>query len=157
LDTHPIPDSLNCSNKLAPSSSRSFPWFFQEKDKPPSLVVNATSSLFSLGNHTSLSPHNWGIDLCGGVPCGVPREVVRDTIAMSMSSRNNAPTSRFWDTTQELAGHEWPLVPLGSCSGVDDSVAPLAVDYSCFQGPTNSYSVEDVWDGMDVNSDKVSK
>ena len=60
-------------------------------------------------------------------------------------------------TPQELAGHEWPLVPMGSCSRVDDSVAPLAVDYSCFQGPSNSYSVADVWDGMNVNSDKVSK
>jgi len=48
-------------------------------------------------------------------------------------------------------------VPMGSCSGVDDSVASLAVDYSYFQGPSNSYSVEDVWDGMNVNSDKVSK
>jgi len=120
-------------------------------------VVNAPSSLFSMGNHTSLSPHNWGLDLCGSVPCDLPREVVRDAIAMSVSSRNNAPTSRFRDTTQELVGHEWPLVPMGSCSRVDDSVAPLAVDYSCFQGHCNSYSVEDVWDGMNVNSDKVSK
>ena len=63
---------------------------------------------------------------------------------MSVSSCNNAPAFRFRDTTQELAGHEWPLVPIGSCSGID-SVAPLAVDYSCFQGPSNSYSVEDVW------------
>jgi len=83
--------------------------------------------------------------------------VVRDAIAMSVSSRNNAPTSRFRDTTQELVRHEWPLVPMGSCSRIDDLVAPLAVDYSCFQGPSNCYSVEDVWDGMNVNSDKVSK
>ena len=74
-----------------------------------------------------------------------------------MISRNNAPTSRFQDTTQELAGHEWPLVPMGSCSGLHDSVAPLAVDYSWFQCHSNSYSVEDVWDGVNVNSDKVSK
>ncbi|KAJ8445690.1 hypothetical protein Cgig2_026017 [Carnegiea gigantea] len=39
LDTHSIPDSLNLSNELAPSSSRSLPWLFQEKDKPPSLVA----------------------------------------------------------------------------------------------------------------------
>jgi len=65
-------------------------------------VVNAPSSLFSVGNHISLSSHNWGLDLCGGVPCDLPREVVRDSISMSMSSRNNAPNSR--DTTQELAG-----------------------------------------------------
>ena len=90
-------------------------------------MVNAPSSLFTIGNHTSFSPHNWGLDVCGVVPCDLPREVVRDAIAMSVSSRNNAPTSRFRDTTQEHAGHEWPLVPMGSCSRVDDSVEPLAV------------------------------
>jgi len=58
LDIHPIPGSLNLSNELAPSSSRSLPWSFEEKDQPPSLVVNAPSSLFSIGNHTSLSPYS---------------------------------------------------------------------------------------------------
>ena len=76
---------------------------------------------------------------------------------MSVSSRINAPNSRLRDTTQELAGHECPLVPMGSCSGVDSSVEPLVVDYSCFNGPSNSYSVEDVWDGEKVDSDNVSK
>ena len=32
LDSHPIPDSLNLSNELAPSSSRSLPGLFEEKD-----------------------------------------------------------------------------------------------------------------------------
>jgi len=49
-----------------------------------------------------------------------------------------------------------PLVPVGSCSGVNDSVAPIAVDYSCFHDLSNSYSVEDVLDGDNVNSDNVS-
>jgi len=133
------------------------PWLYEKKDQAHSLVVNAPSSLFTIANHTSLSPHNWGLDLCGGAPRDLPRELVHDAIATSMSSRNNAPTFRFRDTTQEHAGHEWPLVPMGSCSRVDDSVEPLAVDYSCFQGPSNSYSEEDVWDGTNVNSDKVSK
>ena len=48
-------------------------------------------------------------------------------------------------------------LPMGGCSRVDDSVEPLAVDYSCFNGPSNSYLVEDVWDGEKVNSDNVSK
>jgi len=145
LDIHPILDPLNLSNELAPSSCRSLPWLFEEKDQAPSLVVNAPSSLFSMGNHTSPSPHNWGLDLYGGVPCDLHQEVVRDAIAMSVSSRNNAPTSKFWETTRELAGHEWPLVPMCKCSGVDDSVRPLAINYCYFQGPSNSYSVEDVW------------
>jgi len=120
-------------------------------------VVNALCSLFSMGNQSTLSSHNWGLDLCGGVPCDLSWEVVRDAIAMSVSSHNNASASRLRDTTQELARHEWLLVPMDSCSGVDDSVAPLAVDYSYSHGPSNSYSVEDVWDGENVNSDNVSK
>lgn len=157
LDTHPRSDSLKLSNEMVPSSSSSLPWLFEEKDQSRSCVVNAPFSLFSMGNQTSLSKHNWGLDLCGGVPCELPREVVRDAIAMTVSSRNNAPASRFWDTTDEFAGHEWPLVPMDSCTGVDDLVAPLAVDYSSFHGPNRSYSVEDVWDGENVNSDNVSK
>ena len=57
----------------------------------------------------------------------------------------------MWDTTQEL-----PLVPMDSFLGVDVSVALLMVDYSGFHGPSSSYSVEDVWDGENVNSDNVS-
>ena len=86
--------------------------------------------------------HNWGLDLCGGVPGDLPREVVRDAIAKSVSSHINALDSRLRDPTQELAGHEWRLVPVGSCLGVDTG-EPLAVDYSCFNRPSNSYSVED--------------
>jgi len=89
--------------------------------------------------------------------CELPREVIRDAIAMNASSRNNALVSRLHDTTQELAVHESSLVPMGSCSGVYDLVAILAVDYSCFHSPSNSYSVEDVWDGKNVNSENVSK
>jgi len=79
----------------------SLPWFFKE-DQSPSLVVNAPSSLFSIGNQLA---HNSGLDLCGGVPCELTREVVCDTIVISVSSRHNAPTSRLRDTTQELAVH----------------------------------------------------
>ena len=70
-------------------------------------MVNAPSSLFSMGNQSTLLAHNWGLDLCGGVNCDLPREVLRDAIAMSVSSRINAPDFRLQDTTQELAGHEW--------------------------------------------------
>jgi len=157
LDFHPISDSLNLSNKLAPSSSMSLPWLFEEKDQSPSLVVNAPSSLFSMGNQSSLLAHNWGLDLCGGVTCDLPQEVVRDAIVMSVSSCNYALASKFRDKTQELAEHEWLLVPIGSCSGVNDMIVPFAVDYSCFHSPSNSYSMEDVWDGENVNSDNVSK
>ena len=46
---------------------------------------------------------------------------------------------------------------MDSCSRVDDSVAPPVVDYSCFHDSSSFYSVEDVWDGENVNSDNVSK
>ena len=36
-------------------------------------------------------------------------------------------------------------------------VAPLAVDFSFLQNSDESFSVEDVWDGQNVNSEKVSK
>jgi len=46
---------------------------------------------------------------------------------------------------------------MGSCSGVDDLVAPLVAYYSCFHSPSNSYFGEDVQDGENVNFDNVSK
>jgi len=68
LDIHPTSASFNLSNELAASSSMSLLWFFEEKDQSPSVVVNAPSSLFSMGNQSTLSAHNWGLDLCGHVP-----------------------------------------------------------------------------------------
>jgi len=48
----------------------------------------------------------------------------------------------IWDNSQGLAVHDWPLVLLGN-----DLLEHLTVDFSCFHGPNDSYSVEDVWDG----------
>jgi len=49
LDIHPLSDPFNLSNELLPSASVSLPWFFEEKDQTPSLVVNTLSTLFSMG------------------------------------------------------------------------------------------------------------
>ena len=85
LDIHPTSPSLNLSNELAASSSMSLPWFFEEKDLSPSSVVNALSSLLCIGNQSTLLAHNLGLDLCGGVPYELPREVLCDAVAMSVS------------------------------------------------------------------------
>lgn len=88
LDVHPTSASFTHSNDLATSSSLSLPWFFEENDQFPSMMVNSSSSLFSRGKQSALTTHNWGLDLCGDVPCELPREVVRDAIAMIITSRN---------------------------------------------------------------------
>ena len=53
--------------------------------------------------------------------------------------------------------HNWPLISVGPSPGSEDLVAPLAVDFSFLQNSDESFSVEDVWDGQNVNSEKVSK
>ena len=99
LNIHSISDPSNLSNGLPPSPSVSLLWFF-DVDQTPSLVANAPSSLFSMDNQLTLLAHNWGLDLCGGVPCNLTREVVRDAIAMSLSSRIHAFDSRLRDTSR---------------------------------------------------------
>jgi len=53
--------------------------------------------------------------------------------------------------------HNWPLISVGPPSGSEDLVAPLAVDVSFLQNSNESFSVEDVWDGQNVNSENDSK
>jgi len=120
-------------------------------------VVNSLSSLFFGVNQSALATHNWGLDLCGVVPCELPWEMVCDAIAMSVTSHNSVTAARMWDNSQELPVHEWPLVPLANYSKDDDLVEPLAVDFSCFHSPSNSYSIEDVWDGQNIRPQNVSK
>jgi len=36
-------------------------------------------------------------------------------------------------------------------------VEPLAIDFSYFHNPSDSYLTEDVWDGENINSGNVSK
>ena len=44
-----------------------------------------------------------------------------------------------------------------SHSRVDDLVEPLAVYFSCFHGPNDSYLIQDVWDGENIIPEIVSK
>ena len=49
------------------------------------------------------------------------------------------------------------MISVGPPSGSEDLVAPFAVDLSFLQNSNESFSVEDVWDGQNVNYKKVSK
>ena len=92
----------------------------------------------------------------GSVPCDLPQDVVRDALALSVGPRNFAGASE-----DNVAGgstmHNWPLISVGPPSGSENLVAPLAVDFSFLQNSNETFSIEDVWDGHRVNSDKVSK
>ena len=54
----------------------------------------------------------------------------------------------------KVPAHEWPLVSLGN---IEDLVEPLAIVYSCYDSPSNSYSAEDVKDGENISPENVSK
>ena len=42
-------------------------------------------------------------------------------------------------------------------SNVEDVETPLAIDFSFLQSSNDSFSVEDIWNGENVNSGNVSK
>lgn len=95
---------------MAASSFQSLPWLSEETDQPSPLKVCSSSSLFSLGNQSLLSVHNWGLDLCGSVPCELPREVVCDALALSVGSCRIAPSGLRDYRTDNHQVHEWPLL-----------------------------------------------
>ena len=93
----------------------------------------------------------------GGVPCNLPREMVRDALAMSLGARSSASCSGVIDNKCEHSvHHDWPLVPIAQ-TNVEDVETPLAIDFSFLQSSNDSFSVEDIWDGENVNSGNVSK
>ena len=97
-----------------PSPSVSFPLFNELIEQPNELIEQPTSlvvnpPLFPMGNHSSHS-----VDLClgvfGSVPCDLPREVIRDSLAMSLESRTNASFSGVGVNNYEHSVYDWPLV-----------------------------------------------
>jgi len=62
-----------------------------------------------------------------------------------------------WDKRQEAPVKTWPLAMIGNTSRGEESLDPLAVDYSFFQRPSNAYLVEEVWDGENLNLEIVFK
>ena len=77
-----------------------------------------------------------------------------------LSEGNKSPTlfhNQEWDKELEASGKEWPLTMIENTSKGKESIEPLAVDFSFFRRPCNDYSVEEVWDGENLNSEIVSK
>jgi len=61
------------------TSAASYSWLNDMIDQPTAHVVNPPP-LFSVANHSSHSV-DLGLSVFGGVPCDLPREVVRDALA----------------------------------------------------------------------------
>jgi len=62
-----------------------------------------------------------------------------------------------WDKEMETSVKRWPVTMGEDITKGKESVEPLAVDFSFFQKPCTNYSVEEVWDGENLNSEIVSK
>jgi len=90
----------------------------------------------------------------GSVPCDLPREVVRDALAIKSSVwcycfRQGL---NFFEPSENV----WRLVSVAQ-SNDEDVVTPMAVDFSFLQSAQDLFSVEDIWDGENVDSGMVSK
>jgi len=53
--------------------------------------------------------------------------------------------------------HDWPLISVGSTSDFENMETPLVADCYSLYNTDKSFSVEDVWDGVNVNSGNVRK
>jgi len=62
-----------------------------------------------------------------------------------------------WVKMQEAPVKEWHLAMIGNNARGEALLKPLAVDYSFFQRPSKAFSVEEVWDGENLNLELVSK
>ena len=61
------------------------------------------------------------------------------------------------DKEVEASVREWPLALMENTPKGKESYEPLAVDFSFFQRPCTDFSVEEVWDGKNLNTEIVSK
>ena len=82
--------------------STSYSWFNDLIDQPTAPMVNPP--LFSVGGHSSHSA-DLGLGVLGDVPCDLPREVVRDALAMSLGARTSASFSGVVDNRCEHPVH----------------------------------------------------
>jgi len=77
-----------------------------------------------------------------------------------LSEGNKSPIlfyNQEWDKELEASSKEWPLTMIENTSKGKESIEPLAVDFSFFRRPCTDYSVEEVWDGENLNTEIVSK
>ena len=76
------------------------------------------------------------------------------TIMLSEASVRN---QGVWYNRQEGPVKDWSLALIRNTSRNEELSEPLAVDFSFFRGNSNAYSVEEEWDGENLNSEYVSK
>jgi len=122
-------------------------------DQSSSVVVNP--AILSVGSQYSL-PVDLDLGVYGSVACDLPREVVRDALAVNLGARCGASVSGQGLNLFEHSENVWPLVSVAQ-SNDEDVVTPLAIDFSFLQNAHDSFSVEDIWDGENVDSGVVSK
>ena len=85
-----------------------------------------------------------GLGALGGVPCDLPREVVRDALAINLGVRSTASFSGEVDKRCEHSVHyDRPFVSSAQ-TNVEDAKTPLAIDFSFLQSSTDSFSVKDI-------------
>jgi len=122
-------------------------------DQSTSVVVNP--AILLVGSQYSLLV-DLDLGVYGSIPCDLPREVVRDALAVNLGAWCGATVSRQCLNFFEHSENVWPLVSVDQ-SNDGDLVTPLAVDFSFLQSAQDSSSVEDIWDGENVDSRMVSK
>ena len=86
----------------------------------------------------------------------MPREVVRDALPVNLGARCAATVSGQGLNLFEPSENVWPLVSVAQSNDLDE-VTPFAVDFSFIQSAQDSFSVEDIWDGDNVDSGMLSK
>jgi len=121
-------------------------------DHSSSVVVNP--AILSVGNQYSL-PVDLESGVYGSVLCDLPRKAVRDAPAVNLGARCGATVSGQGLNLFEPSENVWPLVSVAQSNG-EDEVTPLAVDFSFLQSALDSFFVEDIWDGENVDSGMVS-
>ena len=107
--------------------SASLPWLNNLLDQPTSLVVNPP---FLSIEHRDFQPVNLGLGVYGSVPCDLPKEVVRDALAISLGSQSSASFSGAGLNDCDHSKNVWPIV---ARSNVKDAETSLAVDFSYMQ------------------------
>ena len=74
------------------------------------------------------------MELCGSVPCELPREVVHDALALSVGSHSIALSFGLRDyKSGNHHVHEWPFLQMGTTSEADILETQLVVGFSYLQ------------------------
>jgi len=145
LDLQPPPASYNFCNVLTSKSSLNLP-----KERLCSLqgvVLLLQCSQGAISQYVKLVIGIWTVMMVLLVS-NLREPIVKLLLWMSLphvTTHNSASVAKVWDIGKGSV-LEWPLVSPGNFSRAEDLVESLAVDFSCLQSPSGSFSIEDVWD-----------